>query len=227
MKSERKLNKKDAKMLLLEHFEGNELVIFYMVMRLVLRTNVKKNVKNPISRCEIKNHLYGQTKTRTLFLFTAKMLGLKNPHTKQDLQYVYHATFDNVLRLKEAILSYYHEHIELHITKYARASNPQTGEVVITIHALERFYEYTLFSLLLTGGIVNKITYEFLVRQFQIAFSEAEKIEIKPEIKVKRIINNNFKKAKYFVSTINEKLQLRFVVLEKKPVILTVEIPIK
>ena len=94
-----------------------------------------------------------------------------------------------------------------------KAFNPNIGEVEITEHALTRFKER--FS-------AKDLTPQQLLKRFCALFQGAVPTDISPAHRVERIIENGFRKARYFLNT---GANLRFVVLEDKPIIVTVERP--
>ena len=93
------------------------------------------------------------------------------------------------------------------------AWNVHAGNVEITEHALTRFKER--FS-------AKDLTPQQLLKRFCALFQGAVPTDISPAHRVERIIENGFRKARYFLNT---GANLRFVVLEDKPIIVTVELP--
>ena len=94
-----------------------------------------------------------------------------------------------------------------------KAFNPGTGEVEITEHALTRFKERY-------SG--KDLTPQQLLKRFRQLFQGAVPTDLSPEHRVARIIEHGFQKARYFLNT---GANLRFVVLEDKSIIVTVERP--
>ena len=94
-----------------------------------------------------------------------------------------------------------------------KACNPNTGEVEITEHALTRFKERY-------SG--KDSTPQQLLKRFRQLFQGAVPTDLSPEHRVARIIEHGFQKARYFLNT---GANLRFVVLEDKSIIVTVERP--
>jgi len=94
------------------------------------------------------------------------------------------------------------------------AWNVHAGNVEITEHALTRFKE--------RHHSAKDLTTQQLLKKFRELFQGAVPSEISPAHRVARIIENSFRKARYFLNT---GANLRFVVLEDKPIIVTVERP--
>jgi len=98
------------------------------------------------------------------------------------------------------------------------AYNSHVGQVFATEHALERFHEYTINNLSFQKARSSRS----FKRKFKESFGRAELTDIGKSNRTKRLINNRFQPVLYLF---DRNRNLRFIVLEREPVIVTVERP--
>ena len=89
------------------------------------------------------------------------------------------------------------------------AWNKHTGEVIVSVHALERFNQKVCNK----QGSLPEIFPQKLLRKFQKSFERAELTEIPKEQRALRVINNRFERAQYLLDTA---ANIRFVIPETK-----------
>lgn len=217
--SDEKLTKVEARERLLEMLTDEELAIFWMWIRTEYNTALPNIRKHKIRAC-----LPHQIKIRRMFVYT---LAILSGECQYDTPNVYQKVLSSITALKEKMnSSTYADEVygKSDCTEVEKMPgvpmttfNEHTGNVTVTVHAFERFCE-------IVYGNDTITTRESALEKLQELFRNSIPTDISPGHRVERIINNNFKKAGYFL---HSAAKLRFVVrLEgQDPAIVTVERP--
>jgi len=208
-----------------------EIAIFYHWIRAVYRTNIPDIYKAR----DIKKTLIEEVGTRHIYSFAHYILfgyhipsRIRKKGKNSVLVSSYQHIVSNVQDLKEKLYAssyaeegaqWAHEVVRLS-SQPITARNPHIGEIIVTTHALERFCERVYGA-----SPTHKKKFmptPAIVEAFLLSFKCAEPTEIDPSEKVKRIIRHRFEEADYFLNDANN---LRFVVIKKDRIIVTVERP--
>lgn len=203
---------KVQKTLLICQLADIEIVIFYRWMREVYRQNLPDAFDIP----EIKKLFLNNIRTHAVYSFAHYVLF--GSHIAMDSHLLLNDICPKVLAsmhgLKEKLCSQI-----VHSCEITARNSHIKERVTVSRHALERFYQRVQDSSLSVSE--GKLS-EKLITKFQESFERAGPTEIPKNQRVVRIINNDFKRVLYFFDQV---YNLRFVVLEKEPIIVTVERP--
>ncbi|MDP3726313.1 MAG: hypothetical protein Q8R36_03900 [bacterium] len=224
----------EVKNLLLDQLTDTEIIIFYRWMRGRYRTDLP----DIFDLSEIENVFFNNVGTHAVYSFAHYVLF--EHHIPKRCNILRQGIHDKILEF----LPQFKE--KLHTSPYATSNdtatavklkisscfattdltawNAHTGEVIISWHALERFYQRArdIEDVLSPEEPLPKR----LLNSFKKSFARAKPVEIDPTEKTKRIISNDFKPSVYLLDQAGN---MRFVIPEtkqdKKSTIVTVERP--
>jgi len=189
---------------LLRHLDDEDFFILYSLFKTVYKGEHQLEKIDDIKR------FFQNISKKQLYQFAHLVMGwgiIRNLNPREVL--------DNLEKFK-ASLSNYKPWFQDRIL----ASNSLIGEVSIASHALNRFWQYTKpnFDFRLPSHDVT----EQIVDDFRKIFRTAEEVNLSKRHMVARKLNNEYESARYFL---NKEKNLRFVVIESKSLLVTVEVP--